>query len=125
MMWKDFEDMIESGRVETDTTSPAFSLVRKCVKALETRAVLISRINGIGLSKETAERKAGDKTVGVRTLHRHNGTAQNVSAEIMIIEYQQRSWGLAEVQIGKIKVPGGASDRVIQNRIDKVLVGLT
>lgn len=62
----------------------------------------------------------GGKTVGVETLYRHNGTAEDVNIEISVTQ-----WGTGKYKTGKrierVKMPINASERVQANRINKIV----
>ena len=64
-------------------------------------------------------KKRGDRRIFARDTYRHNGTAENVTVTLEIIE-TLNVHGCGKI-IAKIKIPKNASDRVLNNRIDKAI----
>ena len=100
-------------KLRTDYESPAWKLVERIVDEMNKRGI---EPDGIAYSYDS-RKPLGTRLIGVEPVYRHNGTSENVSAKIVIQE--EVKYGI--MQIAQIKVPGGASDKVINNRIDKAL----
>ena len=93
--------------------SPAWKLDERIVSEMNKRGI---EPDGIVLW-DGCRKPLGTRLIGVEPVYRSNGTSEDVSAKIVI--HEQVKWGV--IRIAKIKVQGGASDRVINNRIDKAL----
>lgn len=100
-------------RVKTNYESPAWKLVKRIVDEMNKRGI---EPDGIILW-DGGQKPLGTRLIGVEPVYRSNGTSEDVSARIVIYEVVK----LGMMQIAKIKVPGGASEKVINNRIDKAL----
>lgn len=100
-------------KVITDYESPAWKLVERIVNEMNKRGI---EPDGI-IRWDGGQKPIGTRLIGVEPVYRRNGTSEDVSVKIVI--YEEVKLGM--MQIAKIKVPGGASDKVINNRIDKAL----
>ena len=107
-------------RFISDYESGSWKLVERIEAELAKRGI---EPNGIEIYWDNR----GSDQIGTRYLvlymvDRHNGTEVNVSADIVI--YEQISKTGTSKRIAKFRVPKDASDRVINNRIDKALAYL-
>lgn len=100
-------------KIITDYESPAWKLVERIVSEMNKRGI---EPDGIVLW-DGGSKPLGTRLIGVEPVYRSNGTSEDVSARIVIDEVVK----FGEIRIAKIKVQGGASDKVINNRIDKAL----
>ena len=107
--------------VITNTESRAFKLLERVYKALEDRGLQVMSINCTSLKSETDQLNDGDRYIGIKTIYRNNGTDEDVSVDIIIMEEYQGKWYKSGKQIAKVRVPKEASDRVITNRINKAV----
>lgn len=94
----------------------SFELLVRVCKALEEKGIYIDSINNIGYVGDTWS--VGDRCVSVKEVYRSNGTEENVTVKIDVMECNgERS----AKRIGFVKVPKDASDKVIQKRISQAL----
>ncbi len=99
------------------------TLKSRVVKALEIKGF---EINDSEYSAYTAhEKKAGEKWMTIHETCRGNGTEENVTVTIEVNTYHEAynfeiGFGMIST-IAKVKVPKNASDKVINNRIDKCI----
>lgn len=64
-------------------------------------------------------KKKGDRHINVYITYRNNGTFENVTVILEVIE-TLNEYGCGKI-IAKIKIPKNASDRVLNNRIDRAI----
>ena len=62
----------------------------------------------------------GEIKIYISEVHRHNGTEENVNYKIEI--YRRPSQRGSLIEICKVKVPFGASEKVMKNRIAKLYI---
>lgn len=62
-----------------------------------------------------------ERYIELETIDKHNGAKEDVSCRISIFEQRGRFMAM---RIAEAKVPKAASERVINNRIDKILQAL-
>lgn len=62
----------------------------------------------------------GEIKIYISEVHRHNGTEENVNYKIEV--YRRPSERGCLIEICKVKVPFGASEKVIKNRIAKLYI---
>lgn len=67
---------------------------------------------------ETMYNTVGAKYVRLDEVNRHNGTEKNVNAEISVYVMKE---GHSASRIEKVRVNENASDRVIKNRVKKIM----
>ena len=67
---------------------------------------------------EISDLEIGAKYIKIRNVFRHNGTAKNVSAEIELIQKNNR-WSSSRVD--RVKITKDAGERAINNKINKIL----
>ena len=63
----------------------------------------------------------GEIKIYISEVHRHNGTEENVNYKIEIYRRPSPKRG-SLIEICKVKVPFGASEKVIKNRIAKLYI---
>lgn len=56
--------------------------------------------------------KENESYINLETIYKHNATAENTTCRIDVYN---------KLRIATVKIPGGASDKVINNRINKIL----
>ena len=69
------------------------------------------------------EWKEGERLIGIKPTWRHNGTEENVTVTITVLEIDKiwsKTSGRYKLPIN-IKVPKNASDKVIKNRVAKAI----
>ena len=67
---------------------------------------------------ETMYNAVGAKYIELNEVYRHNGTEKNVTAEISVWVMKE---GHCSSRIEKVRVNENASDRVIKNRVKKIM----
>lgn len=100
----------------TNFKSPAWFLLEKVVTRMTEREIFIDSIEGVGLVKDSHD----GKQVRVRTVYRNNGTKEDVSVRIVVDEWRDKKY----TKHCDTKISAGASDKVINRRIDKVIDAL-
>ena len=101
-------------RFISDYESGSWKLVERIAAEMAKRGI---EPNGIEVYWDSTESDPiGTRYIVLYMVHRHNGTEVNVSADIAIYEKINK---IAKQRIAKFRVPKDASDRVINNRIDK------
>lgn len=79
---------------------------------------------GIETFGDWRDQENGERFITIQTVNRHNGTEENVTAQIDVMEMTSGKKGdgcRCMKRVFSIKVPKEASDKVIKNRIDKAL----
>lgn len=99
--------------VISDYESPAWRLLERIAKRMNERGIFIDWINGSG----RVEDQHDGKQVKISTVYRHNGTAKDISVKLMVDEWANRKY----FKYADIKISEGASDKIIERRIDKVI----
>lgn len=94
----------------------SFELLVRVCKAIEEKDVPIGFINGTGCKGDTWS--VGDRYIGINEVYRSNGTEEDVTVKISVMECDSER---SAKRIGFVKVPKNASDKVIQKRISQVL----
>ena len=115
--------------LHTDVTDPSFILMERCIKALEARGYDVHTINGLHTGEETNAHDIGEKVIGVSQVYHRNGAKENVSVDIFVQEIvwdkYQKEKGLSwRGSVFKVRVHRDASDKVLNNRIDKVIANM-
>jgi len=62
----------------------------------------------------------GHKHIWMETTYRNNGTDEDVTVTMIITEITNSEYGICK-QLGKIKIPKNASEKVLNNRINKAI----
>lgn len=113
-------------RVKTDYSHPAWDLLERVLEELQKRGVDPYYINSVHVpqayDKEQSLGEVGQTYIGLETVYRNNGTEQNVSVKIHRNVVTGKTSARRTISV---KVPKNASVKVINNRIDKVLGGLS
>ena len=110
-------------RVKTDYNHPAWELLEKCLVELQKRGIDPYYINGIHVPQAyDTEQSYDGNYISISTVYRSNATAQNVSVRLT---YYVPSSKYSSRVIATEKIPKNASEKVINNRINKVLAGLS
>lgn len=98
--------------------SKASELLKRVIEIANGRDLFPYFINGI--HKNDAEyTEINGRRFNVGEIHKHNAAAENVSVAIEITELLESKFG-TRIMRERIKVPGGASDNVINKRLDKI-----
>lgn len=97
-------------------TGKSFELLVRVCKSLEEKEICIDSINGISYKGDPWV--VGNKYISVHEVYRSNGTEENVTVKIDVLECDGERSGR---RVGFVKVPKNASDKVIQKRISQVL----
>ena len=98
----------------------AVNLLKRAMESFAARGYTAT-----GLSKSNdwfaigEPKKKGDRHISAFTTYRNNGTAENVTVTLEIIE-ALNDHGCGRI-ITIIKIPKNASDRVLNNRIDRAI----
>ncbi len=100
----------------SDYNNEAWKLLERIVEALNNRGVEPDMIN----CKADEDMKDG-KILVVEAVYHHNGADDNTSVDLKVINYKKTIGGGRFQGIAKERVPKKASDRVINNRIEKIL----
>lgn len=108
----------------TNYNSEAWKLLERVVRAIDENGYEIATICNICNKEVHKKLKDGDRFIEVQEVGRHNGTSENVSVRIEVLEcYNIECLGEIELRYRRVfetKVPKKASDKVINNRIQKV-----
>lgn len=104
-------------RAISDYESPAWKLLEGVAGRMNEKGIFIDSINGMGKVKDQHD----GKQVSVSTVYRHNGTDENVSVKILVYEWDSEH---NYHKYADIRIKAGASDKVIDRRIDKVVEAL-
>ena len=107
-----------NSKIITDTTSKAWELLVRVEKALMEKGIEPYAINYMSMGKK---KEVGEKYISIRTVYRSNGTEEDVSVKIEVYEKINK---YSSKRIESIKVPKDASDKVINNRIEKAIKSL-
>ena len=97
-------------KATTDFNSEGWKLLERVVKALDERGLEPDVIEGLSINLKEG------KVIFVETVYRHNGTNENVNVKLAVAEHE----GHRIKHLIEVKVPKDASDKVINNRIDKI-----
>lgn len=100
----------------SDWDSAAWKLLERVVATLNERGIEPDVIN----CKSDENMKDG-KILVVETVYHHNGADDNASVDLKVVGYEKTPWGGRFQGIAKERVPKNASDRVINNRIEKII----
>ena len=93
-------------------------LVKEVAKKFEGKVNEEYMKNAIGSKNGLIEK--GEIKIYISEVHRHNGTEENVNYKIEI--YRRPSNRGSLIEICKVKVPFGASEKVMKNRIAKLYI---
>ena len=93
-------------------------LVKEVAKKFEGKVNEEYMKNCIGSKNGLIEK--GEIKIYISEVHRHNGTEENVNYKIEI--YRRPSQRGSLIEICKVKVPFGASEKVMKNRIAKLYI---
>ena len=93
-------------------------LVKEVAKKFEGKVNEEYMKNAIGSKNGLIEK--GEIKIYISEVHRHNGTEENVNYKIEI--YRRPSNRGSLIEICKVKVPFGASEKVMNNRIAKLYI---
>lgn len=98
----------------------AYDLIERTMKNFEERGYVVKELSKANdwFTIGDYYKKKGERHISVSVTYRHNGTAENVTVTMYIIETLNEYCGK---YIAKIKIPKNASDRVLNNRIDRAL----
>lgn len=99
--------------------SEAFRLMCRCVDELVRRGHAPLAINYASMGFDEVE--IGDHYISVEEVHRHNGTEQNVTVRLCVFEKDGKHTAR---RVFMVKVPKGASDKVLANRVTQVIENL-
>lgn len=99
------------------------TLKDRVIKALEDKGFEVN-VNKFS-ADTTHEKKAGAKWIWIHETGRSNGTEENVTVTMEVQTYHEAynfetGFGMIRT-IAKVKVPKNASDKVINNRIEKCM----
>ena len=94
-------------------------LVKEVAKKFEGKVNEEYMKNCIGSKNGLIEK--GEIKIYISEVHRHNGTEENVNFVIEIYRKPSPESGRL-IEICKVKVPFGASEKVIKNRIAKLYI---
>lgn len=114
MTIKEYKESIIS-----DFESPAWKLLERVMEKLAERGIEPDVLNGY----HKVDLKKG-RVLFAETVYHHNGASDNVTVRMSVTEYNPGEYGRSFKQIINAKVPKNASDRVINNRIDKIVEAL-
>ena len=103
--------------IVSDFESPAWILLESVTERMNEKGIFVDSINGVGKVKDAHD----GKQVSVSTVYRHNGTDANVSVKILVDEWDSEH---RYHKYADIRIKAGASDKVIDRRIDKVVEAL-
>lgn len=96
----------------------ANELVKRIVAEFEARGFTVNlKSNGDYRVKNDFNRKV----IEIRETYRHNGTSENATARIEVINLSAMFDTSLETSLYKTKIPYEASNKLINNRIDKAL----
>ena len=95
----------------------------RVIKALRDRGFEVNE--GKFTAYTVHEKKAGEKWIWIHETYRGNGTDENVTVTMEVQTYHEAydfeiGFGMIST-LAKFKVPKNASDKVINNRIDKCI----
>ena len=93
-------------------------LVKEVAKKFEGKVNEEYMKNAVGSKNGLIEK--GEIKIYISEVHRHNGTEENVNYKIEI--YRRPSQRGSLIEICKVKVPFGASEKVMKNRIAKLYI---
>ena len=94
-------------------------LVKEVAKKFEGKVNEEYMKNAIGSKNGLIEK--GEIKIYISEVHRHNGTEENVNYKIEIYRRPSPKRG-SLIEICKVKVPLGASETVMKNRIAKLYI---
>lgn len=98
--------------------SKASELLTRVISIANSRNIFPYYVGGVYKKGDPYTEINGNR-VNVEEIHKHNGTAENASVRI-IITAPYGKFG-TRIILEKIKVPSGASDNVINKRLDKAV----
>lgn len=78
---------------------------------------------GKGYVLDTHNHAKGSRSLYIKTTYRHNGTAEDVTVTIEVLEVINERYKVLRC-LDKIKVPKQASEKVLNNRIQKAIAYL-
>lgn len=96
----------------------ALKLIKRVIENVEKRNFLFVSIDSIGFTSDFKNMEIGCKYLTCNTVNRHNGTDENVSVDINV---EMKTSGSGSQRLFRVRVPKNASDKVINNRIDKAI----
>lgn len=99
--------------------SKASELLKRVIEIANGRDLFPYYINGT-YHKGDAYTEINERRFNVSEIHKHNAAAENVSVRIEITELYNAEFGV-RIARESVKVPGGASDNVINKRLDKIV----
>ena len=94
-------------------------LVKEIAKKFEGKVNEEYSRNFIGSKNGLIEK--GEIKIYISEVHRHNGTEENVNYKIEVYRKPSPESGRL-IEICKVKVPFGASEKVMKNRIAKLYI---
>ena len=94
-------------------------LVKEVAKKFEGKVNEEYSRNFVGSKNGLIEK--GEIKIYISEVHRHNGTEENVNYKIEVYKRPLLTRG-ALIEICKVKVPFGASEKVMKNRIEKLYI---
>lgn len=102
--------------VISDYESPAWELLERVVEKLGERGIEPDAINGWHVQDF-----GKGKVMDIETVYHHNGASDNVTVRMTVAEFEPTGRGGWFKGLIDVRVPKNASDRVINNRIDKII----
>lgn len=99
----------------SDFESPAWKLLERVVEKLGERGIEPDIINGCHIQLEKG------KVLFIDTVYHRNGANDNVTVKMSVAEFEPSEYGGHFKGLIDVRVPKNASDRVINNRIDKII----
>lgn len=96
----------------------AEELVKKIVRELEARGYTVN-LNKNG--DYQVKNEFNNKVINIRETYRHNGTTENVTAKLEVLDLDAMFNTSLELTLYVTKIPYEASRVVINKRIDKAL----
>lgn len=100
----------------SDYESSAWKLLERVVEKLGERGIEPDSINGCHI-KDFEKGKVMD----IETVYHRNGASDNVTVRMTVAEFEPTKYGGHFKGLIDVRVPKNASDRVINNRIDKII----
>ena len=99
--------------------SKASELLKRVIETANGRDLFPYYVDGV-YHKGDAYTEINGRRFNVSEIHKHNGAEENVSVRIEITELYDAKDG-RRIATESVKVPGGASDNVINKRLDKIV----
>lgn len=103
----------------SDFESPAWKLLERVVEKLGERGIEPDSINGCHIK----DFEKG-KVMNIGTVYHRNGASDNVTVRMSVAEFEPTQYGGRFKGLIDVRVPKNASDRVVNNRIDKIVEAL-